>query len=340
MYSSNFDGEGEYKSSSITENQDLYMSIHSFYYKKSANNTAIVLTDRYDFDFKTSYDDFVTQAAVNMMAKAQEQGFLTPYYVIVEAENKTYITNNAYNETFNTTNWRYNEAGTTLGKGESITYDLVFNTSGYRNIQTFGYNDTYLTLRSSSGSLLISNDDGGYNRNAFLKYYFNAGEKYKIVLRFYSSSTMGNVRTAITPSTNSSFDDISSITRTWSLFKTYYKNTEVNNGAGNVAMYTLQPATSSSYTIETTKKGSYVDTYLMLIDPRRADDDRYVPKAEKLKSSIYNDDGGGNLQAKISIGSHATDIPYLIIASTYSYSVSGNFYIKISGMDTSHIIIL
>lgn len=142
-----------------------------------------------------------------------------------------------------------------------------------------------------------------------------------------------NIKYEVSVSTNKSVDLTSHIDTLISVLPSeFYWGIKVNQYASS--------ATSSSYTIETTKKCSYVDIYLMLIDPRRADDDRYVPKVEKLKSSIYNDDGGGNLHAKISIGSHATEFPYLIIASTYSYSVSGNFYIKISGMDTSHIIIL
>lgn len=333
-------GSGAFESDSNTNKQDLYMAIHAFSYSKSINNTAIVLTDRYDFAFNDSYDDFFTQAAVNMMYSAQQNGYLTPYYVIVESANAININNNSNEVSFPINNWKYSEVAATLGKGENVIFNLSFNTSGYRNIQTFGYNDAYLTLQSSNGSSLVSNDDGGYERNAFLQYYFSAGVSYRLVLRLYSSYSIGSVRVAITPSTYSSYDNINSLERTNSFFKTYYKKVEVNNAAGQVSMFTLKPATSSSYTIETTKKDNYIDTYLILIDPRRADVDRYDDKPDGIKSCRVNDDGGENLQAKISVGWHDNNVPYLVIASTYSSSASGNFYLSINGLDTSHFIFL
>lgn len=333
-------GSGEFERDSDTNKQDLYMAIHAFSYSKSINNTAIILTDRYDFAFNDSYDDFFTQAAVNMMFSAQEKGYLTPYYVIVESANTINTNNNSNEVSFPINNWKYSEIAATLGKGESVIFNLSFNASGYRNIQTFGYNDAYLTLQSSNGSSLVSNDDSGYARNAFLQYYFSAGVSYRLVLRLYAGASIGNVRVAITPSAYSSYDNINSLERTKNLIKTYYKKVEVNNAAGQVSMFTLKPATSSSYTIETTKKDKYVDTYLILIDPRRADVDRTDNKPDGIKSCRVNDDGGENLQAKISVGKHDNDVPYLIIASTYSSGISGNFYFSIKGLDTSHFIFL
>lgn len=340
VYVSSQRGSGEFESSSDVSNQDLYMAIHNFNYSKSINNTAIVLTDRYDFEFKTSYDDYVTQAAVNMMATAQGKGLLIPFYIIVEYSNDKNITNNSNVLTFPTSDWKYNEVASTLGKAETVIFNVTFNVSGYRNIQTFGYNDAYLTLQTVTGVDLASNDDGGYEKNAFLNYYFSAGITYRLVLKFYSSLSLGNVRTAITPSSYTNFNNINSLERTKSFFKTYYKKVEVNNEAGRVSMFTLKPATSSVYSIQTTKKDNYIDTYLIMIDPRRADADRYDSKPEYLKSCIVNDDGGENLQAKINAGKHDNNVPYLIIASTYSSGISGNFYITVSGLDTSHFIFL
>jgi len=176
---------------------------------------------------------------------------------------------------------------------------------------------------------------------ALVNYYFNENENYKIVLRFYSSSSLGNVRVAITPSSYSNYDNINSLERTWSLFKTYYKNVEVNNASGEISMFLLKPAITSSFSIQTTKKNDYVDTYLYYIDPRRADMDKDdYSKAEYLKSCISNDDGAGNLQAKLSLGKHDCNIPYLIIAGTFSSSISGNFYLDINGLDSSHGLII
>ncbi len=334
-YKSEQRGTGEFKSG------DLYMAIHYFNYSKSVNNTAVVLTDRYDFAFSTSYDHFLTQSAVNMMACAEDSGYLTPYYVVVEYSNSTNLNNDSNIKSFPISSWRYSETMATLGKGENITYTVTFPTSGCRNIQTFGYNDSYLTIQSSTEDYLISNDDSGYERNAFVNYYFNSNESYRIVLRFYSSSSLGNCRVAITPCSYSNYDNINTLERTWSFFNTYYKNVEVNNSSNEVSMFLLKPATTSSFSIQTTKKNDYVDTYLYYIDPRRADMDKDdYSKNEYLKSCISNDDGAGNLQAKLSLGKHDCSVPYLIIASTFSSYVSGNFYLDINGLDSSHGLVI
>ncbi|MFA7032086.1 MAG: hypothetical protein WC201_00780 [Bacilli bacterium] len=335
-------GTDEFPNSNSTIEQDLHLSINKFNYSKSLNNTAIVLTDRYDFAYNDSYDDFVTQTAVNLMYEAQEEGLLTPFYVVVEYANTIYISNNTYEENFTIDSWKYSEKTITLGRGECIIYNLFFPNNGYRNIQTFGYNNSYLELFNSNGYCINSNNDDGYKSNAFIKNYFFANQIYKLKVKLYYNLRVGNIRTAITSSNDSNFDNISEIERTSNFLETYYKNIEINISQGTVFLFTLKPALKSNYIITTAKKGdTYIDTYLYLIDPRRSDIDRTnIHKSDELKSTRCDDDSGDNWQAKISVNHHATDIPYLIIVSTYYFNGLGNFYLKISGMNTSHFVIL
>lgn len=64
------------------------------------------------------------------------------------------------------------------------------------------------------------------------------------------------------------------------------------------------------------------DTYLYIIDPRSTE-----PISPNFsKPSCYNDDGAGNLQAKIT-KTLTANAPYLIIASAYNpSSLSGSYH--------------
>lgn len=72
-------GSGEFEAS---KSLDLYYAIHLFNWEKDDN--VFIFSDRYDYELgDQSYPDSIAEAAVYTMARAQRDGYITPYYVYV-----------------------------------------------------------------------------------------------------------------------------------------------------------------------------------------------------------------------------------------------------------------
>ena len=324
--------------------QDLYYAIHSFNYKKSLHNDAIILTDRYDFELDMTYDNLLQDLACNAMYEGQRLGVLKPYYTVVEWYNSYNLEPNASHTvevSFSSSlDKKYKEIQLTLAQDDYVYVRFKFPTSGYRTLQTFGDKDTTLQLFLNSGGYLQNGygDDEGFGSNALVSYYFEANVYYLALVQFYYSEDIGNIRLAFTPSNNTNYDSITKIQRTLNFLTYQYNNVLVETNPGCASLFTLAPALSTSFTIETTKKDQYQDTILFFIDPRRGDN--HYSNNSDLASYTMNDDGGGNLQAKISLSERPTNVPFLIVASTYSSTLAGRFNLKISGLNSSLIPIL
>ena len=207
-------------------------------------------------------------------------------------------------------NSKYAERRTYLIEGEYADYTITFATAGTKLIQTFGTLDTELKLYNSSGTLIDSSDDEGYDTNALLSFYVSANSTYRVRVKFHKSTTVGWVRLAITPAfavreadvdSMSKYEDIKNFTGTSLSWYSYAQNNYTR-------VITFTPTTTGTYTIELE---SVFDNYLYVIDPR---------SSEKIVSNVdYNDDGGGNGQAKIT-RTLEKNVPYLIIYSQWNLS--------------------
>lgn len=207
---------------------------------------------------------------------------------------------------------RYEERLCYIPRGEYKEFKVTFATSGSKTIQTFGEYDTKLELYSSSGTLLASDDDSGYSLNSLIRYYTSANTSYIIRVKFFSSSKLGDTKLTITPaygalqtdiSALSKYEDIYSITSTsftWNSFATQYYTRMVRYTSSSNATYIFE-------------LDSTFDNYIYVIDPRSA-------KA-LIKDIDFNDDGGSNLNAKLTKNLDA-NVPYLVIYSAYNPSNS------------------
>lgn len=333
-------GNYSFEKDGTKSGNDAYYSLHSVNYNKTSNNSGVVISDRYDYAYDMSYDDFKTDAVCNAMYTLQERGYLTPYYVIVEC-SESYSCNVVIENIYMNNNTCYIEKTAVIGKGDSAQYNLSVVNSTKKTIQTFGPDDTYIKVYDSNNNLLVSNDDSGYKLNAMVNYLFSAGQNYKVVVSMFSKTKIGNIRVGFASVDVQSFNSIDKIEKTKGFFPDKYKDIDVttNKYYGNI--FTLQNNEEKDFTIQTKKNGnSYIDTYLYMIDPRRSNyydgigkDDDYHPMY------IYNDDGAGNNQAKIEVKykqffSKNTD--YIIICSTYNLTKLGKYTIDINGLDKKH----
>ncbi len=302
--------------------QDLYYAIHGFHYSKSQSGRVVVIQDRYDYESDGSYSSF-GGIAVDLMYTAQRAGDLVPFYSIITNNHDDSSAINPTESLNIYSNSRYTEKVVTLGKGEYEYLDINFATSTTKVIQTFGPNDAYLELYDANGNFITSNDDGGYYRNAFISYYFYANRQYRLKVRFYSSSMSGEIKVAISPSTGAVKTNLS-LTSYDNIYETSSTNFTFNTYAiiNYSRLFVYKPTSKTTYTIETE---SSLDTYIYLIDPRSSREvDRNLDHC-----SVYNDDGGTNLNAKIT-KQLASNIPYLIVYSTYNITTqSGDLKLRI-----------
>ena len=205
--------------------------------------------------------------------------------------------------------FRYVERSRYLGAGEYAEFQVTFNTSGSKLMQTFGNKDVEMELYSSSGTLLASDDDDGYFLNSLIRYYVTAGNTYKIRVYFYSSTNSGFTKLSITPAFGALADNVETLETYENIYSitdntSYSWNTFAQQNYSRVI--TFKPPTNGKYLFETE---SDFDTYIYVIDPR---------STELLAVNVdYNDDGGDELNASLTI-ELSQNIPYLVIYSAYN----------------------
>lgn len=220
-------------------------------------------------------------------------------------------------------NNRYTEKVIYLDSGKYKDLYVTFATGGNRVIQTFGTKDTVLELYASDGSKLLGQsdtDDNGYSNNALLSYNFTANVTYRIRVQFYSSSQYGNTKLTIVPTYNhdsydSAYGTYGTTTVSWSLS---------NN---RVALFRYK---FDSDGLATFKMSASSDTYLYIIDPTSTEIIAQYANSNYDVDNMYDDDSGGNYQAKITKRVQANK-EYLVIISFYNpNTMSGEFSITSS----------
>ncbi len=310
--SSGVSGSGAFPTSSSTDENDLYLAIHNFDYRKTSTGSVVVIEDRYDFE-EGSMAGTIMDMAVNEMYNAQEAGVIVPYFsnIVIET-GRTVAPNINKSIAIDTIEERrlWSER-VLLGKSETIIYNCVFENEGKRLIQTFGTVDTKIHISDINGNILASNDDGGYSTNALLSYYFEADTIYYIKLELYAYSKVGETLLVMTPATGLVDGSVSQIDEYEDIHNetgraTFSYVTSTQHKKTKVITYT--PQLQYDYEIEIS---SEYDTYIYVIDPRSS-----VP----LRSGHeYDDDSGENMNPKVEKYLEA-NIPYLIIYSAYNLS--------------------
>lgn len=298
------------------ENEDLYYAINKFGYTKSANDKVVVITDRYDYD-KGSYSwDSLAGIAVEVMYNAQQDGYLTPYYTVIETNIILSNQNPIPSETIDilssdTSRNRYVERVATLGKGDSKDYWITYSTGGNKVWNTFGYKDTYLELYNEAGTLLTSNDDSGYKLNAFILYNFDSNVRYKLRVRFYSSTESGEIKIVGTPSYEPNYDGIYDLGSSSGTFG----YTGVNRLDSYT--YTSKSRTTKKFSLTGTFNDNLTGMYLYLIDPRSTVKIDIFEAPIMYSPNVYSPSVPAVIEKEI-----GKDIPYMLLMSSSNMSNS------------------
>ncbi len=80
-----------------------------------------------------------------------------------------------------------------VGTGETVSFTICPNQSGYWSFTSMAGSDTYGYLYDADGNMLEYNDDGGYDSNFRIEYYLEAGVTYTVSVRWYSSDNEGSM---------------------------------------------------------------------------------------------------------------------------------------------------
>lgn len=236
----------------------------------------------------------------------------TDYSTTEFYSSKKSIFNKPYNNIQDTITYysstRLVEKPILLTPGSSALFDITFQNSGHKIIQTLGSTDTKITIYDSQNVILDFDDDDGYGYNAFLNKSLNANTHYKIKVEGYNQSIGGKTRLIVTESNSfassgNQLDEYQHICHINSDNLDYYTyNIQYTTG-----LYTYTPLTSDTHTISLT---SVFDNYLYVLDPRNG---------EAMQSGVeYNDDWNG-LNAMLSVNL-SNQVSYLIIFSQYDPS--------------------
>lgn len=204
-------------------------------------------------------------------------------------------------------NTRYTEKIATIPKGDSFEYNVSFVCGGMNIIQTFGSKDAVMTLYDANGNEIATSDDEGQGRNSLISYSFASGAQYKIVINFYSSSTYGKVKLAITPANGESdlgdIEDYEDIAEYETATSTGLMTTL---DLFNTKVFVFKPLASGEYTFEIF---SSFDTYIYVIDPRSTD--------QLVEDEDYNDDSEDSMDARLTVYLEA-NVQYFVIYSDYA----------------------
>jgi uncharacterized repeat protein (TIGR02543 family) len=87
-----------------------------------------------------------------------------------------------------------------------LYYFFIVQETGWHQIYSSGSYDTYIELFDENFTYLAYDDDSGQDYNFNLKYYFEAGQKYYVVLDFYGGGSIKNFDVSMIYSTNQNID--------------------------------------------------------------------------------------------------------------------------------------
>lgn len=231
-----------------------------------------------------------------------------PYYSqYYEFTKPTHATANA---TIKLNNVRYYEKILAISQGSNWTFDLSFEHSGNKMIQTFGLAYTKMWLYDENGTQIEFDDDDGYKLNSFINRYFEAGKKYTLKVKLYSDSTAAKTRLSITPNTGIKNNEDPSLTTYENI---WHVNSVSNYSFGsylsryNSKVISWTPVESGNYKITLT---SEFDNYLYVIDPS---------SSELNKNNVHQNDDFDGRNAGLE-GYYSNDITYFIVFAQYNPS--------------------
>ncbi|MBE6639853.1 MAG: hypothetical protein E7616_10525 [Ruminococcaceae bacterium] len=219
------------------------------------------------------------------------------------------------NETFTIpASARYTERALYLATGIESDLYVTPSVTGAKMIQTLGLTDTYIRVfDNATNTELTSDDNDGFQNNAFLRVTMEAGKCYRIHVSLSpNTSTGGNAKLVITHTSyliDNSATSISSFEDIW----TVTGQTSYSQGSSivqyHVKALVFVPPSSGTYTIKTTGN---VDTYLYVLNPR---------VSNLITTADYDDDSGDGSNAMLT-KTLTGNIPYLIFYSSYNPSSS------------------
>lgn len=192
----------------------------------------------------------------------------------------------AAHETISISNSRYFEKDIAIAPGTVYTFNITFDFSGTKLLQTFGSTDVVMSLYESDGTTLIeTDDDDGYGRNSLIYRYLMSGTQYVLKLRVFGNSSGGLTRLCIAPIYGAQADTATNMNE----FENFVNlNTYHNWGWGSYLatryskMITWTVPENGTYCLSLT---SDFDNYLFVVDPSS-------PYSNVLNVD-YNDDTNG-----------------------------------------------
>ncbi len=231
-----------------------------------------------------------------------------PYYSqYYEFTKPTFST---VNQEISIHNDRYYEKTLIMSQGSNWTFNLSFDRSGNKMIQTFGLPDTKMWLYDETGTQIEFDDDDGYKLNSFINRYFEAGKKYTLKVKLYSDSTAAKTRLSITPISGIKNNEDPSLTTYENI---WHVNSVSNYSFGsylsryNSKVISWTPVESGNYKITLT---SEFDNYLYVIDPS---------SSELNKNNVHQNDDFDGRNAGLE-GYYSKDITYFIVFAQYNPS--------------------
>lgn len=212
---------------------------------------------------------------------------------------------------------RYLEHVVSLPQNDYTYKDIYvkFKTTGNKLFQTFGTKDAVMYLYDTEYNQVAYDDDSGEGYNAFFHYSVVANKAYILRVKFYSSSTTGNIKIGVAPTIAGNESQYENITHAEGLSKTFHFTTALKN----VIAITFTPTESGTYKFQTySTDDPPIDAYLYVVNPRTT------------TACLSDDDSGEDLQAMITMNLVAGR-RYFIILSTFNIvTESGYLCLRIS----------
>lgn len=210
-------------------------------------------------------------------------GLITgPYYSNTRSFRKPML-HETKNPLSLSSNFKYYEDKVNLNPGNTLTYQFYFPYSCKYIIQTFGMDETQISISKNDKVIASDNSEKGYSGNAFLHTYLEKNTLYSITIQAYDEDEPIDTKLVIIPcdadikdkDSFSCFDDIST---------TYDNSSSVKTISANLHRYS-----STVFVFEP----MYVATYNIYIDSD-ADNYLYVLNPEHTEAlqegTDYNDD--------------------------------------------------
>ena len=224
----------------------------------------------------------------------------------------------------NISNSRYYENSFIITAGTNRQFNITFDHSGNKLIQTFGGQDTKMYLYDSNNNLVVPmDDDSGYSSNSLVFAYLNSNTTYKLIVSLFNQTLTASTKLTIISyggdyQNNSSiteYEEIHEISFTSSIY-TY--QTYVNQYEATVVIW--RPNVTGCYTVELS---SSFDNYLYVIDPTSSN--YLVEDVDYNEDYCIDDDQGLYTSDAKLYGYYYNFITYMIVINqSYPSGNGGN----------------